>query len=163
MIVLTLQHTRNIFILIFLQSFPRPQRLRFPLSPRGGPRPLRPPGLGLRPRGLPPSHLIRPPSIRLNLTTMNTTTTNTTSQNQPVSESAKVNHVVSSEPRQPLSSTQPLVTVTASQTSKPQTSSISQNNKPLLAPIVSCDTQEPKDASVNVSDSENKKMLLVIH
>ena len=153
---------KKYFYFNFLQSFPRPQRLRFPLSPRGGPRPLRPPGLGLRPRGLPPSHLIRPPSIRLNLSTTNTTTT-TTSQNQPVSESAKVNHVVSSEPSQPLSSTQPLVTVTASQTSKPQTSSTSQNNKPLLAPIVSCDTQEPKDASVNVSDSENKKMLLVIH
>ena len=48
---------------------PPPHRLRFPLSPRGGPRPLRPPlGLGLRARGIsPPSHLMRPPSIRLNL------------------------------------------------------------------------------------------------
>ena len=71
--------------------------------------------------------------------------------------------MVSSEPSQPLSSTKPLVTVTASQTSKPQTSSISQNNKPLLVPNVLCDTQEPKDASINVSDSENKTVLLVIH
>ena len=48
---------------------PPPHRLRFPLSPRGGPRPVRPPlGLGLRARGIsPPAHLMRPPSIRLNL------------------------------------------------------------------------------------------------
>ena len=46
-----------------------PQRPRFPLSPRGGPRPLRPPfGFGPRPRG-PPPHLMRPPSVRLNLPT----------------------------------------------------------------------------------------------
>ena len=118
------------------------------MSPRGGPRPIRPPGLGLRPRGPLPPHLLRlqTPSIRLNQP----------SQSQPVSESAVV--AVSGEPRTTLKTT-----LKSEPASKPQTSQ-PQPDKPLLASKLTCDRpEESKDATVNVSGSESKTELLVIH
>ena len=122
-----------------------PQRPRFPLSPRGGPRPLRPPfGFGSRPRG-PPPHLMRPPSVRLNLP----------SQSQSVSPSTTV--VASSgDPltQQPLPTSSPatLNPETLNRTSKPTTQPMLVHNHP----------EETKDASFNVSGSEPVKQLMVI-
>ena len=123
-----------------------PQRPRFPLSPRGGPRPLRPPfGFGPRPRG-PPPHLMRPPSVRLNLPT----------QSQSVSPSTAVVASSGDPLTKPLPPPNPSLStlnhVTLNKASNPATQSSLVHNRP----------EETMDASFNVSGSEPIKQLMVI-
>ena len=101
---------------------------------------MRPPGLGPRPRGSLPPHLMRlpPPSIRLNLQ----------NQSQAVSVSAVVD--VSGDP---ISTTisNPKLTLN---TSKPET-------LPLLASKLNCDRSgDTKDDTINVSDSQPKTLVI---
>ena len=128
-----------------------PQRPRFPLSPRGGPRPLRPPfGFGPRPRG-PPPHLMRPPSVRLNLPT----------QSQSVSPSTVAVTVAASgdpltKPPPPISpSLSASNLITLNRTSNPATTQSSSlvHNRP---------EETLMDAPFNVSGSEPIKQLMVI-